>query len=272
MSKKNYTSGEVAELLGFSKEFYREQVHRIVKRMGMNPKKDKNGYYIFDDESAELIGMYKDIKNKVKITYKDLKLLVEIIDNDFSKVESIQRTYEILKNYGSTTNYTHTLNLFRVCCYSNLGLSDQDVNLLAEITEDINMYPDENGTLQSMYNYYLYQANVIDTVLNLSKLELELEQEFWNIDVVKGYVTYIFNTVFNRPPITEKIDEFFMCVLMRIKYNTASKNNPLIKKLTLLFKELNKFHEETKIDYEICQHIFLHAIMLLSLDNQITQV
>jgi len=63
----------------------------------------------------------------------------------------------------------------------------------------------------------LYQAYVIDILLNLSTLELEPEEEFWDLDVVKGYEMYIFNIVFNRPPITENINEFFMCVLMKKK-------------------------------------------------------
>lgn len=111
----------------------------------------------------------------------------------------------------------------------------------------------------------MYQAYVIDILLNLSTLELEPEEEFWDLDVVKGYETYIFNIVFNRPLITENINEFFMCVLMKKKYDAEAKNNLLIKKLTVLLKELNKFYDENNLDYDKCQLIFLHAIQLLSL-------
>lgn len=264
MSKKYCTSGEVAKILGFDKD-NRQQVHRIVKNMGLNLEKDKNEYYKFDEEAIESLKMYVYLIRNTKITYKDLKSLEKIIDNISSKAECVQKTYEIITNYDCTANYVHTLRLFYASCDSILGLSDEDKELLEEITGDINIYPYESETLQSMYNYYLYQAYVIDVVIDLSKLELDPDTDFWDLDVVKGYGTYIFNTDFNRPPITEKINEFFMCVLMGIKYDTASKNNALIKKLTLLLKELNKFHDQTKIKYDTCQYIFLHAIMLLSL-------
>lgn len=264
MSRKYYTSGKVAKILEFDND-KRQQVHRIVKYMGMNLKKDKNGYYKFDDEAIESLKMYVDLIRNVKITYKDLKSLEKIINNVSSKGESVQKAYEIMTNYDCTANYISTLRLFYISCDSILGLLDENKELLEEITGDINIYPHESETLQSIYNYYLYQAHVIDLVIDLSKLELDKDTDFWDLDVVKGYRTYIFNTVFNRPPTTEKINEFFMCVLMGIKYDTVSKNNPLIKKLTLLLKELNKFHDETKIKYDTCQYIFLHATKLLSL-------
>ncbi|MFC5465987.1 hypothetical protein [Lederbergia graminis] len=256
-----YTTGQAAKVLELD---HRNKVNRIIGYMGMNLDTNEQGHYIIDDDSLNMIKMYVDLISNVKITYKDLNKLEHIIENVSSRAESIQKIYDILVNYDCTANYIHAIKLFYISCNTVIGLSDEKRELLEEITEDKNKYPDENENLQSLYQYFLYQANVIDTVLNLSKLELEPEQEFWDSDVVDGYVTHIFTFIPNRNLITEKIDEFFMCVVMGIKYDTASKNNPLIKKLTILLRELNKFYEATKIKYETCQHIFLHAIMLLS--------
>ncbi|MFD1449509.1 hypothetical protein [Oceanobacillus sojae] len=264
MSKEYYTVGEAAESLGINRE-NRTQVHELLETMGINATRAKNNYRVYSAESIEKAIIKKDIKHKLKITYVDLTLLEKIIENCSSRVEGVQKTFDILKNYDCTANNFYTLIFFENCCKDILGLTAENKELLEQITGDINIYPDENTTLQSLYDYHLYQAYVLDTVLNLSKLELEPEQEFWDLEVVTGYETYIFNTVFNRPPITEKINEFFMCIIMGVKYDTESKTDPIIKKLTLLLKKLNKFHDETKQKYDKCQHIFLHAILLLSL-------
>ncbi|PTY76502.1 hypothetical protein B5V89_17860 [Heyndrickxia sporothermodurans] len=259
LMSNTYTTGQVAKRLG---EDHRNQVNRIMKYMGMNLEKNERGHYIIDDESLDLIRMYADFKKNVKITYKDFNELENIIKNVSSKVEAVQRAFDILVNYDNTASNISTKKLFYITCSAILGLSHEKIELLETIT---GVYPDENETLISMYNYFLYQAYVIDILLNLSTLELEPEEEFWDLDVVKGYETYIFNIVFNRPPITENINEFFMCVLMKKKYDAEAKNNLLIKKLTVLLKELNKFYDENNLDYDKCQLIFLHAIQLLSL-------
>lgn len=259
LMSNTYTTGQVAKILG---EDHRNQVNRIMKYMGMNLEKNERGHYIIDDESLDLIRMYADFKKNVKITYKNFNELENIIKNDSSKVEAVQRAFDILVNYDNTASNISTKKLFYITCSAILGLSHEKIELLETIT---GVYPDENETLISMYNYFLYQAYVIDILLNLSTLELEPEEEFWDLDVVKGYETYIFNIVFNRPLITENINEFFMCVLMKKKYDAEAKNNLLIKKLTVLLKELNKFYDENNLDYDKCQLIFLHAIQLLSL-------
>ncbi|WP_339230881.1 MerR family transcriptional regulator [Oceanobacillus sp. FSL K6-2867] len=263
MSNK-YKMADAIKLSGVNKN----RINVMIKQQVINPKKNNSGYYVFTDELIELIKMYDGLKRDIKIPYTDIKSLEAFINNTSSKVKCVQKTFEVLRNYDCTANNVATKQFFYICCHSIFGLSDEYEELLNEITDGINLYPHQNETLEAMYDYYLYQAHVIDSVIELSTLELESEKEFWDLDVVKGYEAFIFNIDFNRnrPFITEKIDEFIMCSLMRVKYDTESKSNPLIRKLTLLLKELNKFHDETRIEYDTCQHIFLHATKLLSVD------
>jgi hypothetical protein len=247
----------------------KSRINEMIKRQLINPEKIKSGY-VFNEELIDLIIMYNDLKSNIKMPYSTIKSLDTVIDNTSSFAERIQEIYEVFQNYDCSANYVPTKKFFYVYCNSILGLSDEFQELLEEITGDINEFA-EPETLQSMYNNYLFKAYVIDTFMDLSNLELETETEFWNLDVVKGYETYIFNIVFKRPLITAKIDEFIMCNLMKVKYDSESKSDPLIKKLTLLLKKVNKFHDDTKIEYDTCQLIFLHAIMLLSLDIFDTQ-
>ena len=153
------TTGQIAKILG---EDHRNQVNRIMKYMGMNLEKNERGHYIIDDESLDLIKMYADFKKNVKITYKDFNELENIIKNVSSKVEAVQRAFDILVNYDNTASNISTKKLFYITCSAILGLSHEKIELLETIT---GVYPDENETLISMYNYFLYQAYVIDILL-----------------------------------------------------------------------------------------------------------
>lgn len=247
----------------------KSRINEMIKRQLINPEKVKRGY-VFTDELIGLITMYSGLKVDIKMPYSTIKSLNRFLEDSPSFTERIQEIYKVFQNYDCTANYIAAKKYFYIYCSSLLKLVDEFQELLEEIISEKIVYP-ENETLKSMYNYYLYKANVIDVYMDLYNIEHEFESEFWSLDVVKGFDDYIFNIVFSRPLITEKIDEQLMCILMKVQYNSESKNNPLIKKLTLLLKKVHKFHDETNIDYDTCQYIFLHAIMLLSLnifDNQ----
>jgi len=264
MSKKLKMSDAV-RVTGVSKS----RINEMIKRQLINPKKDNNGY-VFTDELIGLITMYNILKVDIKMPYSTINSLDRFLRDSSSFAERIQEIYKVFQNYDCTANYLASKKYFFIYCSSLLELMDEFEELLEEIISGKIVYP-ENETLKSMYNNFLYKANVIDVYMDLYNIEHEFETEFWSLDVVKGFDDYIFNIVLDKPLITERIDEHLMCILMKVQYNSESKNNPLIKKLTLLLKKVNKFHDETNNDYDTCQHIFLHAIMLLSFnifDNQ----
>ncbi|MFD1337096.1 hypothetical protein ACFQ4N_16255 [Oceanobacillus iheyensis] len=111
MSKKYYTVGEAAKSLGINKE-NRKQVHELLETMGINATRAQNNYRLYSAESIEKAIIKKDIKNKLKITYVDLTLLEKLIKNCSSRVEGVQKTFDILKNYDCTANKFYTLIFF----------------------------------------------------------------------------------------------------------------------------------------------------------------
>ncbi|MDR4318651.1 Uncharacterised protein [Niallia circulans] len=247
----------------------RHRITEMRERKVIIPERESWGYG-YTDELIGLLSMYSGLKDDIKMPYSTIKTLNKFLEESPSFTERIQEIYRVFQNYDCTENYIASKKYFYIYCSSVLELDDEFEELLEEIISEKIVYP-ENETLKSMYNYYLYKANVIDVYRDLYNIEHEFESEFWSLDVVKGFDDYIFNIVLDKPLITERIDEHLMCILMKVQYNSESKNNPLIKKLTLLLKKINKFHDETNNDYDTCQHIFLHAIMLLSFnifDNQ----
>lgn len=263
-----YKTSDIAKLTGLT----RYQVLNLVKRQGISTKKNKNDDNLYNDEAIELIKMYFNLKKEGNISYKELKLLEKLMEYEYSKTQGIQKVYNILVNYDCTANYIHTLKLFYICCNSILGYSDKDKELVEEVTGDINVYPHENETLQSMYNYYLYQARVIDLVTELSKLELDADtDEFWNNDVVEYFLTYIINIKAKSLQNSKRIDKFYISYLIP-NMDFESMSNSMIEKLNLLLEKLNQFFNHTGLEYERCKHIFIHAIMLLSVSLSINTV
>lgn len=266
MSRKYYTVGEVAEILGMDKE-NRSQVHELLDRMGIEPKIGKGSYRYYDIESVEWAKNKKGIKSKIKITYKDLNLLEEIIENCSSRVECIQKTYDILSTYDCTANYFYTLVFFTNCCKSIIGLRDKERELVVEITDDINKYPHKHETLQSIKDYYLYQAYVIDLLIELSEIELEPEIEFWDLNVINCFLDYMIKVENNNLLISKKIDENYIINLLPLpSYDFKLQNNLQIRKLDLLLNKLNDFYGDTNLEYEKCINIFAHAISLLTVN------
>ncbi len=66
----------------------------------------------------------------MKITYKDFNELENIIKNVSSKVEAVQRAYDILVNYDNTASNISTKKLFYITCSVILGLSHEKIELL----------------------------------------------------------------------------------------------------------------------------------------------
>lgn len=256
-----YRTSDVAKLTGLT----RYQVLDIVKRLGIKTMKNKNGDNLYNDELVETIMMYYNLKKGGSISYTDLKLLEEIINNVPSKVQGVEQIYEILQYYDCTANYRCTLRLFYICCNSILGYSDEDKELVEEITGDINVYSHESETLQSMYNYYLYQAHVIDLVIEeLSKLELEPDIEFWQPDVVKIFLTYIDTINAEYIKGCDRINDTYISCLIP-DTNLKALSNTLIEKIELLLRELKRYFNNNGLGYDKSKEIITHAVMLLGI-------
>lgn len=258
-----YKTGEVVKKIGLQKG-QRKKIHDIVERMGINVKKDRNGDYLYNDELVDLIKMYVNLKREVNISYKELKLLEDIINKASSKVEGVQKTYEILKYYDCTANYIDTLKLFYISCNSVLGYSDESRELVEEVTGDINVYPHENESLQSMYDYFLYQAHVLDLVIELSKLELEPDIEFWQPDVVKIFLTYIDTINAEYIKGSDSINDTYISFLIP-DTDLKALRNTLIEKIELLLRELKQYFNKNGLGYDRSKEIFTHAVMLLGI-------
>ncbi len=255
-----YRTSDVAKLTGLT----RHQVLDVVKRQRISTMKNKNGDNLYNDESIELIKMYFSLKRGVNISYKDLKLLEDISNNASSKVEGVQKTYEILKYYDCTANYIDTLKLFYISCISVLGYSDESRELVEEVTGDIIVYPHESETLKSMYDYILYQAHVLDLVIELSKLELEPDIEFWQADVVKIFLTYIDTINAKCIKGSDRInDTYISCLIPNTDLKALS--NTLIEKIELLLRELSQYFNNNGLGYDKSKEIFTHAVMLLGI-------
>lgn len=255
-----YRTSDVAKLTGLT----RHQVLDLVKRQGINTMKNKNGDNLYNDELIELIKMYFNLKREVNMSYKDLKSLEEIINNASSKVEGVQKTYEILKCYDCTANYIDTLKLFYISCISVLGYSDESRELVEKVTGDINVYPHESETLQSMYDYFLYQAHVLDLVVELSKLELEPDIDFWQPDVVKIFLSYIDTINAKYIKGCDRInDTYISCLIPDTDLKALS--NTLIEKIELLLRELKQYFNNNGLGDGNSKEIFTHAVMLLGI-------
>ncbi|MDQ0257084.1 hypothetical protein J2S74_004530 [Evansella vedderi] len=267
---ENLKMSDAVRVTGVSKS----RINEMIKRKLINPEKDNSGY-VFTDELIGLIKMYNGLKVDIKMPYSTIKSLSRFLEDSPSFAERIKEIYKIFQNYDCSANYMATKKHFYFYCSGLLESVDEFDELLEEIISEKISYP-EKETLKSLYNYFFYKANVIDVYMDLYNIEQEFESEFWSQDVVEGFDEYIFNVVFNRPLITEKINEHLMRILMKDHYNSESKNNPLIKKLTLLLKKVNKYRDDTNIDYDTCQYIFSHAIMLLSFnifdDQQLSEL
>lgn len=237
----------------------RHRITEMRERKVINPERESWGYG-YTDELIGQLSIYSGLKDDIKMPYSTIKTLNKFLEESPSFTERIQEIYRVFQNYDCTENYIDSKKYFYIYCNSVLELDDEFEELLEEITSEKIVYP-ENETLKSMYNYYLYKANVIDVYRDLYNIENEFESEFWSLDVVKAFNEYIFN---NSPLITAKIDEHLICTLMNIQYNSESKNSTLIKELTNLLKKIKKLNNQTNTDYDTWQHIYLHAIMLLS--------